>query len=77
MIRYGIKMKEKIIHVEVSKRKAKKYMVIVKNLETKKERKIHFGARGYEQFKDSTKIKQYSKNNHDDKKRKRRYYLHP
>ena len=72
---YGITMKEKIIHMEVSKRKEKKYMVIVKDLITKKERKIHFGARDYKQFKDSTNLKEYSKQNHDDKERKRRYYL--
>ena len=75
MKRYGIKMKEKIIHIEVSKRKEKKYMIIVKDLITKKERKIHFGARNYQQFKDSTKLKRYSKKNHNDKKRKIRYDL--
>ena len=32
MKRYGITMKEKIIYIEVSKRKEKKYMVIVKDL---------------------------------------------
>ena len=75
MKKYGITMTEKIIHIEVSKRKEKKYMVIVKDLITKKERKIHFGARNYQQFKDSTKLKKYSKKNHNDKERKRRYYL--
>ena len=39
MKRYGITMKEKIIHIEVSKRKEKKYMVIVKDLTTKKKEK--------------------------------------
>ena len=75
MKRYGIPMKEKIIYIEVSKRKEKKYMAIVKDLITKKERKIHFGARDYQQFKDSTKLKKYSGKNHGDKERKRRYYL--
>jgi hypothetical protein len=54
---YDITMKERISHIEVSKRKEKKYMVLVKNLITNKERKIHFGARDYQQFKDSTKLK--------------------
>ena len=68
-------MKEKIDRIEVSKRKAKKYMAIVKDLITNKERKIHFGARNYQQFKDSTKLKRYSSKNHNDDERKRRYYL--
>ena len=36
---YDITMKERISHIEVSKRKEKKYMVLVKNLITNKERK--------------------------------------
>ena len=72
---YHIKMKEKVDHIKVSTRKNKKYMAIVKDLITNKERKIHFGARNYQQFKDSTNLKQYSSKNHNDHERKRRYYL--
>ena len=75
MKKYGIRMKEKIIKIEVSKRNGKKYMEIVKDLTTDKERKIHFGASDYQQFKDSTKLQAYSKKNHSNKERKRRYYL--
>ena len=45
-------------------------MVIVKDLITKKERKINLGTRNYQRFKDSTKLKKYSKKNHNDKKEK-------
>ena len=68
-------MQEKIVHIEKSKRAGKKYMVIVRNLKTKKERVIHFGASDYQQFKDSTKLKKFSKKNHGDKDRRRRYFL--
>ena len=68
------KMKEKIIKFEKSKRKGKKYMVIVENKKTGKHRTLHFGATGYEQFKDSTPLKLYSKGNHGDPKRRRNYF---
>ena len=67
MKKYGIDMKEKIASIKVSNRKEKKYMVIVRNLKTKKERIIHFGARDYQQYRDSTKIKRYASKNHGDK----------
>ena len=50
----------------VSNRKEKKYMVLTKK------GVIHFGARGYVQFKD--KLGHYSKLNHYDKQRKENYY---
>ena len=68
------KMKGKIIKFEKSKRKGKKYMVIVENKKTGKHRTLHFGATGYEQFKDSTPLKLYSKGNHGDPKRRRNYF---
>ncbi len=67
-------MKEKIVKFEKSKRKGKKYMVIVKNKETGKERTLHFGATEYEQFKDSTPLGLYSKVNHGDSKRRKNYF---
>ena len=67
-------MKGKIIKFEKSKRKGKKYMVIVENKKTGKHRTLHFGATGYEQFKDSTPLKLYSKGNHGDPKRRRNYF---
>jgi hypothetical protein len=75
MKRYGIIMKDKINSIVVSPRKEKKYMAMVCDLDTNKVRKIHFGARSYQQFRDSTTIKKYEKNNHHDKERKRRYFL--
>ena len=51
-----------------STKKDKKYMV-----KTPSGRWIHFGARGMEQFKDSTGLGLYSKFDHGDKERQRRY----
>ena len=75
MKKYGVEMKEKIIHIEVSKRKEKKYMAIVVDFKTKKERRIHFGALSYQQFRDSTKLGKFSSKDHGDKERKKKYYL--
>ena len=68
-------MKEKIIKFEKSKRNGKKYTAYVQDKKTKQIRKIHFGATGYQQFKDSTGKGVYSKLNHGDPKRKQRYFL--
>ena len=68
------KMKEKIVKFKKSERKGKKYMVIVKNKKTGKKKTLHFGATGYEQFKDSTPLKLYSKGNHGDPKRRKNYF---
>jgi len=46
----------------------------VKNINTGKERTIHFGGKGYEQFKDSTGLGHYSHVNHGTLKRKKNYF---
>ena len=66
-------MKEIIIEIKRGKF-PKKYTAYVKNKKTKKIRKIHFGDQRYEQFKDRTKLKIYSKKNHSNKKRMQNYY---
>ena len=71
---YGIEMKEKIMKIEKSKKKEKKYTAQVKNLKNNEIRFIHFGADGYEQFKDSTGLGCYTKNNHNDIRRRRNYF---
>ena len=74
MLRYGMPMTEKIVDIRVSPRNTKKYMAIISNPKTNKDRKIHFGARDYQQFRDSTPLKKYKHKNHLDLVRKRRYY---
>ena len=72
--RYGVNMKEKIINLKKSTNKGKKYTASVKNINTGKERTIHFGGKGYEQFKDSTGLGHYSHVNHGTLKRKKNYF---
>lgn len=67
-------MQETIIKIQKSPNKNKKYLAYVKNKNTGKTRKIHFGAREYSQYKDSTKLKLYSKFNHLDLKRRKNYF---
>ena len=67
-------MKEKIVRFMKGVRKGKKYTAIVENRRTKKQRKISFGAIGYQQFKDRTPLKLYSSKNHGDKKRMQNYF---
>ena len=52
----------------------KKYTAYVKNKKTKKIRKIHFGDKRYQQYKDRTPLKLYKNKNHCTKKRKQNYY---
>lgn len=56
--------KERVKSISVSPRKNKKYRAKVYDSKTKKYRNIDFGAKGYEQYKDSTRIKKYSNKNH-------------
>ena len=56
----------------VSTNPKKKYMVYVKNKKTGSPKLIHFGARGMNQYHD--KLKHYSKNDSNDKERRRLYY---
>jgi len=67
-------MKEKIIKFEKGPRD-KKYTVYVKDIKTKKIRKINFGDKNYEQFKDSTPLHLYKNKNHLTKKRRDNYFL--
>lgn len=66
-------MKEKILYIKKSTRSEKKYMVCVQYKKLKP-RIIHFGAKGYQQYRDSTRLKLYSSKNHLDKKRRENYF---
>ena len=66
-------MKEKIVKLLRSRRKGKKYKAIVSNGE--KQRVIHFGASSYGQFRDSTSLRAFAKQDHGDRERRARYFL--
>lgn len=54
--------KYKLIKIITSLKKEKKYMAIFKNIETNREKKIHFGAKGMEDYtihKDSERKERY------------------
>lgn len=70
----GRKLKEKIIKFKRSTNPDKKYMAYVKNVKTNKIRVLHFGASAYEQYKDRTPLKLFSRKNHSDKHRQINYY---
>lgn len=67
-------MKEKILKFEKGTG-IKKYTAYVQNKETKKIRKISFGQKNYQQYKDRTPLKLYSKYNHNTLKRMQNYYM--
>ena len=71
--RGGRKMHESIIKMQRGPF-PKKYTAIVKNKKTKKTRKIHFGDRRYQQYKDRTKLKLYAKKNHGTRRRMENYF---
>jgi len=66
-------MKENIVHFEKGPF-PKKYTAYLKNKKTKKTRKLHFGDRRYQQYKDRTKLKLYKNKNHNTRKRMQNYY---
>ena len=70
-----VKMVERIIGDSWSRgTSSKKYRVQVKNIQSGKIRTIQFGAKGYEQYKDLTKLKYYSSSNHGDRQLRRNYF---
>ena len=66
-------MKEQIIKFEKGPF-PKKYTAYIKNNKTKKIRKLHFGDRRYQQYKDRTPLKLYKNKNHNTKKRQQNYF---
>ena len=67
-------MPERIVKIMRPTVKKKKYTALVINTETKKTRKVSFGAKTFSQYFDSTPLKLYSANNHLDKDRRRNYF---
>lgn len=66
-------MKERIIKFKRGPY-PKKYTAFVKNNKTDKIRKIHFGDRRYQQYKDRTGLKLYSHKDHNTRKRMQNYF---
>ena len=66
-------MKETIIKFERGPF-PKKYTAFVRNKKTHKTRRIHFGDRRYQQYKDRTPLGLYSKLNHLTRKRMENYF---
>ena len=52
----------------------KKYTALLKENKTGKIKKISFGDKRYQQYKDSTPLKLYSNLDHNDEKRRELYY---
>jgi hypothetical protein len=52
----------------------KKYTALIKNKKTKKIRRVNFGDRRYQQYKDRTNLKLYKSKNHSTRKRMQNYY---
>ena len=73
------KVDYKFVRFVKSDRKGKKYKAILKNKQTGREVGVHFGAikpdgTPYEQYKDSTGLGLYTRYNHNDKQRRKRYH---
>ena len=61
------------VKFEVSSSKGKKYDAILKNKLTGRTKKVSFGAKGMEQYKDSTGLGKYTNANHNDPVRRALY----
>lgn len=67
-------MKEIIVKFEKGPAN-KKYTAYIKNKQTKKIRKLHFGDKNYQQYKDRTPLQLYKSQNHNTRKRMENYFL--
>jgi hypothetical protein len=63
----------KLLRFEKSKNPDKKYDAIVLNKKSGRERRIGFGARGYENYADRSGLGLYKNVSHGDKERRDRY----
>ena len=61
------------VKFEVSHLPTKKYNAVLKNRKSGRELRIPFGAIGYEQFKDTTGLGAYTKDDHLNDKRRQNY----
>ena len=61
------------VKFQKSSRPEKKYMAILQNKKTKRQVKVHFGAKKYSQYRDATGLGLYSHKNHNDPERRKRY----
>lgn len=66
-------MKERIVKFEKGPN-FKKYTAYIQNKKTKKKRRLHFGDKRYQQYKDRTPLKLYRKQNHGTRKRMQNYF---
>lgn len=66
-------MPERVIKIEPSTSKNKKYKAVVGN--GKDNRIIHFGDNRYPQYKDKTPVGKYSHMDHGDKQRRKNYFM--
>ena len=66
-------MKEKLVELRQGPF-PKKYTAFLRNNETGRIRRINFGDRRYQQYKDRTGLGLYSELDHGDRKRMRNYY---
>ena len=69
------RMRERIVSIEKSQAKGKKYKATVKDPTTGRTRTIQFGGLGYAQYKDRTPVGAFSKLDHGDRARMGRYFL--
>ena len=71
-MRYS-KKEYSFVRFERSKNPKKKYDGVLRNNLTKREVRVSFGARGYEQYFDRTGLGYFTKDNHEDKVRRKSY----
>lgn len=77
MVKY-LRSEYKFVKFKKSTKSLKKYVAILRNKKTGKDVVIHFGGirengKPYEQWKDNTGLRIYSKYNHGDNERRKRY----
>jgi hypothetical protein len=62
-----------LVKFERSRSRGKKYDAVIRNKRTLREKRVPFGALGYEQYRDSTGLGLYSGSNHGNPKRRKNY----
>ena len=63
----------RFIKFQKAKDPAKKYEAIIEDVKTRRRQKVPFGASAFQQYRDSTGLKLYSRLDHNDEKRRQNY----
>lgn len=63
----------KLLRIDVSNKKHKKYVAVLRNVKTNRLKRVHFGDSRYQHYKDRTRLRHWAHLDHMDRGRLKRF----